>query len=155
VDLHSFRQEIGSNFIVCSIRYRKHGSSGAGDGFLTVDELPNHFLCRRHTTFFSDGGAFCKIGICCRCGKSERTNSFCDRIDCIREFRIFLLKHQMQCLKHWSGDVPVKIMCFEIERVCVREQVGQTFRDLPPILFANSDINLHSFSPSRLFSACT
>jgi hypothetical protein len=34
-----------------------------------------------------------------------------------------------------------------------RHRIKETFGDLPSILFTNSDINLHSFSPSRLFSA--
>jgi Tol biopolymer transport system component len=36
-----------------------------------------------------------------------------------------------------------------------RHRIKETFGDLRSILFTNSDINLHSFCPSRLFSACT
>src|SRR3989338_3592357 len=78
----------------------------------------------------------------------------------------------MERLKHWSGEIPMEIMCFEIKRVGIRHKPGQSFRDCfsfpgadpridgnsfcsfhEPLLSLGCSIGLKGFRPAPIMTA--
>ena len=61
-----------------------------------------------------------------RCRKSQGADALGDLVHRQGEFRVLRFEHEMQRIEHRAGDVPVKVVGLEIERVTVGEQPRQT-----------------------------
>ncbi len=52
----------------------------------------------------------------------------------------------MQCLEHRASDIPVKIMCLQVQRLSVSEQMLESLDDLSAVCFSDAKIDFGDVS---------
>ena len=123
------RSAVGSSW-ACSTS-GEHRAGGAGDGLLTLDETADHLGGVGSVVVLGDRRERRELAVAGRCGRAERADALGDEVDGEGELVVLRLEHEVQCLEHRAGDVPVVVVGLEIQRVGVGEQPGQTVGDGP------------------------
>lgn len=72
---------------------------------------------------------------------AKRANAFGNDVDRISLLGVLVHEHLMQAVELRAGDVPVEVVCHEIQRVTIGEQRGKSLRDLLPLVRADSDVD--------------
>ena len=81
---------------------------------------------------------------------SQRANALGDLIHRQGELVVVRLEHQVQCLEHRPGDVPVEVVCLQIQRVRIRKDSRQAARNLFTLRSLDTNVDLHA--PLQLFN---
>jgi hypothetical protein len=125
---------------------RKYRPRRGYDCLLSFHKKPDHLLCFRHSGRLLDRAQSPEFSVGGGCGKAQRPDSLSNQIYRKRQFVVLSFEHQMERLKHRSGDVPVEVMRLEVERVSIGKQSRQSLRDFGPVGFFDSNIYFHAAS---------
>jgi hypothetical protein len=71
---------------------------------------------------------------------AEGADAFGDLVERIPLFGVVAHEHQVQGVEHRPGDVPVKVVRRQVERIAIGQQAGQPSRDSGAVEVGNVDV---------------
>src|SRR5512134_1920991 len=142
MDLHALGEQIGGRLVVRALDQGENRSRRLDHGFLTLHELRDHRLGRRHAFGLLDRRE-AGVGLV-RPGRRvpERADALGDQVNRERELVVLRLEHEVQRVEHRPGHVPVEVVRLQVERVGVGEQARKAVGDLLAILRRDADVDL-------------
>ena len=123
-------QQISRWFVTGFVGQREQLACGAGHGFMAGDQNAHHLQrLGRHARCIGHRGQLAKLRIRARCGVSERANAFGNRVHRGPQLGVLHHEHLVQGVEHGAGNVPVKVVRGQVQRVGVGQQMRQAFGD--------------------------
>jgi len=141
VELDALGEKVGTGFVGRFFHDGVNRPGSAHDGLVSVNEELDHLFRPGNPGDFPDAAEVYEFAVGSGGWQAEGANPLGDGIDGDRHLGVVGLEHHVQGLEHGAGDVPVKVVGLQIERVGVGEETGKPRRDVGAVCFTDADVD--------------
>jgi len=143
VVLEATGDHVGGAFVTCGLGALDGVAGRRGGDLVAFDQLGHHVFPLRHAGFFLDRGELAELAVGARGEHVEDADALGHFVGGQPEGVVLHLEHGVEAVELRARHVPMEIVRLQVQRIGVREELGQMLRDRFAVFLGDTDIDGH------------